>query len=158
MQANPLSMRKIKRKIVSAMIFSKDGKLFQGMKDAEKGGVYSDCWHIPGGGVKEGENQKEALIREVKEETGIDISPYKIELIDRSGRGESQKTLKSGEQVLCQMRFFVYKVVLADKDAKEIDVKLDDDLKEFRWTEISGLKDIKLTPPSMELFKKLGYI
>lgn len=41
-------MREIERQIVSALIFSKDGKLFQGMKDPNKGGVYSDCWHIPG--------------------------------------------------------------------------------------------------------------
>jgi len=151
-------MRKIKRDIVSALIFSKDGKLFQGMKDAGKGGVYSDCWHIPGGGVDEGESQKEALIREVKEETGIDISPYKSELIDGSGKGESPKTLKTGEQVLCEMRFYVYKVMLDDKNAGEIGVKLDDDLVNFQWTEIGNLKKIKLTPPSVDLFKRLGYM
>lgn len=151
-------MRKIKRDIVSAIIFSKDGKLFQGMKNPKKGGVYLDCWHIPGGGVDEGEDKKEALIREVKEETGIDISPYKIELIDSSGRGESQKTLKTGEQVLCEMQFYVYKVVLDDKNTSEIEVKLDDDLFNFQWTEIDNLRKIKLTPPSLDLFKKLGYI
>jgi hypothetical protein len=36
-------MRKIKRDIVSALIFSKDGKIFQGMKAPEKRGVYYDC-------------------------------------------------------------------------------------------------------------------
>lgn len=151
-------MRKIKRDIVSALIFSKDEKLFQGMKDSKKGGAYSDCWHIPGGGIDEGENQKEALIREIKEETGIDISLYKIELIDSSGKGESQKTLKTGELVLCEMQFYVYKVILDDKNADEIRVKLDDDLVNFQWTEIDDLKKIKLTPPSVGLFKKLGYI
>ncbi|MFA4998909.1 MAG: NUDIX hydrolase [Candidatus Paceibacterota bacterium] len=153
-----MSMRKIKRDIVSALIFSKDGKLFQGMKDFKKGGVYSDCWHIPGGGIDEGENQKEALIREIKEETGIDISPCKIELIDSSGRGESQKALKTGEEVLCEMQFYVYKVVLDDKNADEIKVELNDDLVNFQWTEIDNLKKIKMTPPSVVLFKKLGYI
>ncbi len=151
-------MRKIKRDIVSALIFSKDGRLFQGMKDLKKGGVYSDCWHIPGGGINEGEDQKKALIREVEEETGIDVSPYKIELIDSSDRGESQKTLKTGEQVLCEMQFYVYKVTIDDKNADEIEVKLNDDLVNFQWTEIDNLKKIKSTPPSADLFKKLGYI
>jgi 8-oxo-dGTP pyrophosphatase MutT (NUDIX family) len=151
-------MRKIKRGIVSALIFSKDGKLLQGMKDAEKGGVYFDCWHIPGGGVKKGEGRKEAILREVKEETGIDISPYEIQPVDDSGKGQSQKTLKTGEQVLCEMRFYVYKVELNDKNADEVEIKLSDDLIKFRWTEINKLKDIKLTPPSMELFKRLNYI
>jgi len=64
-------MRKIKRDSVSALIFTKDGKLFQGMKDPAKGGVYADCWHIPGGGIDEGEDKRTALIREIQEETGI---------------------------------------------------------------------------------------
>lgn len=87
-------MRKIKRDIVAALIFSKDNKLFQGMKDPEHGGVYSDCWHIPGGGIDEGEDKEKALIREIKEETGIDISNYIIELIDDKGMGESIKKIK----------------------------------------------------------------
>ncbi len=151
-------MREIKRDIVSALIFSKDGKLFQGMKDLKKGGVYSDCWHIPGGGIDEGENKKEALIREIKEETGIDISSYEIEIVDSSGKGESQKILKTGEQVLCKMQFYVYKVVLKDKNADEVEVNLNDDLVNFRWANIDNLKNVKLTPPSLDLFKKLGYI
>jgi ADP-ribose pyrophosphatase YjhB (NUDIX family) len=54
-------LREIQRDIVSALIFAKDGKLFQGMKEPRKGGVYSDCWHIPGGGVEEDESKEEAL-------------------------------------------------------------------------------------------------
>ena len=151
-------MRETERDIVSALIFSKDGKLFQGMKDAEKGGVYSDCWHLPGGGVDAGENKEEALKREVKEETGIDISQYKIYLIDQEGRGESRKILKSGEEVLCKMKFFVYKIEINDKESSKISVNLNDDLIKYRWTDLSELENIKLTPPSVELFRKLGYL
>ncbi len=151
-------MRKIKREIVSAIIFSKDGKIFQGMKDVNKGGVYTDCWHIPGGGIEEGEDKNSALMREVKEETGIDISRYKIEHIDSSGRGESKKILKTGETVWCEMKFYVYKIIIDDKNANEIEVKLNDDLVNFQWTEINNLKKIRLTPPLEDLFKKLNYI
>ena len=31
-------------------------------------------WEVPGGGVRAGEESKEAAMREVKEETGIDVS------------------------------------------------------------------------------------
>jgi 8-oxo-dGTP pyrophosphatase MutT (NUDIX family) len=64
------------------MIFSKDGKLFQGKKHPARGGVYPCAWHLPGGGIEEGEDKIFALRREVLEETGIDISPYSIELVD----------------------------------------------------------------------------
>ncbi len=105
-------MRSINRDIVAALIFSKDGKLFQGMKNPNDKGVYSDCWHIPGGGINNSEDKITALIREIKEETGIVISPEKIELVDDHGYGESEKTLKeNGERVLCKMKFSVYKII-----------------------------------------------
>lgn len=152
-------MKTISREIVAAIIFSKDGKIFQGMKDSHGGGVYADCWHIPGGGVDDGETKEQALIREIKEETGIDLSLYKAELIDDIGTGESEKVLKdTGEKVLCKMKFNVFKIEISDKLANEIEIHLNDDLKEYAWREVSDLKNVKLTPPSIGLFKRLGYI
>ena len=151
-------MRKITRDIVSALIFSKDKKLFMGMKDPQAGGVYSDCWHIPGGGVDKGENQNTALAREIKEEVGIDISSQEIKLIDDTGSGLSTRKLKdSGETVECKMNFYVYRVNLNDK-ASEVKISLDDDLVKYEWVEIKDLNKYKLTPPSIELFEKLGYL
>ena len=151
-------MRTIHREIVSALIFSKDGKLFQGMKNPKDGGVYTDCWHIPGGGIDEGEDKISALVREVQEETGIVVSLEKVELVDDKGHGESEKTLKeTGERVLCKMKFNVYKVVL-DQDASEVLVSLDDDLMKYQWTDLADIKNLKLTPPSVELFTRLGYL
>ncbi len=152
-------MKTINREIVSALIFSKDGKLFQGTKDPNGGGVYLDCWHIPGGGVDEGETKEQALIREIKEETGIDITPYKIELVDDAGGGEHETFWRPlGETVLCKMKFNVYRVEIADKLASEIEIILNDDLATHEWVDMADLKNRKNTPPSMILFKKLGYI
>lgn len=151
-------MKTIHRDIVSALIVSKDGKIFQGTKNPARGGVYADCWHLPGGGVDAGETKEAALVREIKEETGIHISPRGFELIDNLGRGEAEKILESGEKVLCRMSFFVYKVAVADKTAEEIEVTLNDDLEKYVWTDIQDLKNRKLTPPSKELFARLGYI
>lgn len=152
-------MRIIQRKIVSALIFSKDGKILMGKKDPNKGGVYPDCWHIPGGGVDEGETLEQALIREVKEETKINISSYKIELIDDTSQGESEKILKdSNEKVLCKMNFNVYKITINDKLAEEINVELNDDLVKYQWFNPEDLDKTKITPPSIELFKRIGLI
>jgi len=152
-------MRKIKRDIVSALIFSKDGKIFQGMKAPEKRDVYYNCWHLPGGGIENNEEKKTALIREIKEETGIDISNYPIELIDDVGEGRSEKILENTkEKVLCEMKFNIYKIIINDRAADEIKVKLGGDLVKYCWVNPSKLKEIKLTPLSVELFKKLGYL
>jgi 8-oxo-dGTP pyrophosphatase MutT (NUDIX family) len=152
-------MKEIRRDIVSAMIFSKDGKLFHGKKHPKKGGVYSNFWHIPGGGIKRGEDKMKALIREIREETGIDVSKYPIDLVDDSGSGESEKAIEStGEKVLCKMRFFVYKIVISDKKADEIKIKLGSDLETFRWIELKDINRDEITPPSRILFERLGFI
>jgi len=152
-------MRRIQRDIVAAMIISKDNKLFIGMKDPEAGGVYPDCWHIPGGGIDEGETELEAIAREVKEETGIYVSKYAIEQVDYEEVGECEKVLKdTGEKVLCEMHFKVYKVLIDDKDASDVVISLDDDLVKYQWVAFDDLKKLKLTPPSVSLFTKLGYL
>ena len=152
-------MREIHRTIVSALIFSKDGKLLMGKKDPTKGGVYSDCWHIPGGGVENGQSLEEALAREVLEEVGIDIAPYTATAIPYVDPGISEKTLKdTGEKVLCHMEFHRFKVVIDDKNADEIKLRLDDDLVEARWFNVDELSSVKQIPGGKEFFQKLGYI
>ncbi len=151
-------MRTIERKIATAVIFSADGKIFQGQKDPSKGGVYRDgYWHIPGGGIEEGETVEQALIREIKEETGIDVSNIKAILIDDKGEGESERTLANGEKVIAKMKFYVYKIVLPT-NTEDTEIHLNDDLVKYRWTDPKELKNIKLTPPSVELFTKMGYL
>jgi 8-oxo-dGTP pyrophosphatase MutT (NUDIX family) len=151
-------MRTITRDIVAILIFSRDGKLLQGKKDPVHGGVYADCWHIPGGGVEDGEDYIPAVIREAKEEVGVLLRPDQIALVDDRGAGESEKVLKeTGERVLCQMKFFVYKAVL-NSNAVEVPVILSDDLVEYRWFGKEELKKAKLTPPSVALFTRLGYL
>lgn len=151
-------MREIQRKIVSALILSKDYKLLMGKKDPAKGGVYSDCWHIPGGGIDDGETSEQALKREVLEETGIDISPYKIILIPIIGSGLAEKTLKTGEKVLCRMEFNRFEVNITDKKAEEIKLYPTDDLVEMRWFGMEELPKIKHIPGGQEFLAQAGYI
>lgn len=151
-------MRTIYRDIVAGLVVSKDNKFLFGMKDPKGGGVYADCWHTPGGGVEKGETQLEALAREMGEEINIDISKATITLLDDKGEGESEKKLKdTGEVVKVKMKFFVYKIDF-DKNAEDIDVKPSDDIGKLSWVDSSRLKDVKLTPPSVKLFNRLGWL
>ena len=62
------------RDIVSALIFARGSQIIQGMKKTPRRAKLSDCSHIPGGGVKEGESKEAALKREIGErETGVDV-------------------------------------------------------------------------------------
>lgn len=58
------------------LIFFK-GKYLLLLRD-EKEDIELSTWDIPGGGIEKGEIASEALIREIKEETGINISSCKI--------------------------------------------------------------------------------
>ena len=151
-------MREIQRKIASALILSQDNKLLMGRKDPTKGGVYSDCWHIPGGGVDEGETLEQALRREVLEETGIDISSYQIKSIPFIGSGLAEKTLKTGEKVMCRMEFNRFEVNIADRKAGEIKLHQTDDLVEIKWFGMEELPKIKHIPGGLDFLRDAGYI
>lgn len=151
-------MRTIQRTIVSALLISNDNKLLLGKKDPGGGGVYRDTWHFPGGGVENNESFLEALQREIIEEVGIDIAPYGAVLVDDAGTGKSKKVLQeTGETVICNMQFNVYRIAI-DKAAKHIQTKTSDDLVELAWVSLDELSQYPLVPPSIALFKRLGYI
>ncbi len=152
-------MRTIQRKIASALIFSKDGKILMGKKDPQKGGVYSDSWHIPGGGIDEGETMEQAVTREVLEEVGIDITNYRKIQISTVGEGVAEKILEDiGEKVLCKMEFNRFEVHIDDKNADDIELHLDDDLIEARWFSKEELVNVKQIPGGKEFFEQMGYI
>ncbi len=149
-------MKQKNRTIVSAVLISKDKKILLGK--VREGGVYPNCWHIPGGGVDEGEDNETALAREIKEEVGLSITTDLMKLISDSDTGEAVKTDKgTGEKWLVKMSFNVYQVSLKH-NADDMQVSLNDDLKEYKWVSMMDLKNYKHTPPSEKLFRGLGWL
>lgn len=140
------------------MIFSKDNKILMCKRDPDRGGVYIDCWHIPGGGMENNETQIDTLKREIKEEVGIDIINAGIDKNPFKCSGESEKTLKdTGERVLAKMDFFDYRVVL-NQISEDVKIKLNEEFIKYKWFGIEDLKNTKLTSPSILLFKSYGYL
>lgn len=63
-----------KPRVTSAVLVEKDGKFLLAERNKEN---YKGYWIIPGGGVKFGETIQEAAIREIKEETNLDVDLVK---------------------------------------------------------------------------------
>jgi 8-oxo-dGTP pyrophosphatase MutT (NUDIX family) len=56
---------------VSAIILTPAGVLLQRRND-------NRLWGLPGGGVEPGESVTEAVVREVREETGLEVAPLRL--------------------------------------------------------------------------------
>jgi 8-oxo-dGTP pyrophosphatase MutT (NUDIX family) len=156
---NPDGLRMIDRQIASVILISSDNHVLMGRKDPTRGGVYSDTWHIPGGGIKDGESLIDAAIREVREETTLVLQPEQLSRIDIPGGGATEKTLSSGEKVWCRMTFNRFEARL-DKTAAEL-AKLTaptGDLIELRWFSPEELPHVEQIPGGKEFFIAARYI
>lgn len=89
---------------------------------------YKDSWALPGGFVEYGETVESAVIREVKEETGLDIDLKTIVGVysdpDRDPRGHTV--------TICYLAQKVGGTLKADSDASMVQC--------FKREEVSGLK------------------
>ncbi len=148
-------LREIQRIIGSTVIFSLDNKVLMGRKDPVKGGVYSDAWHIPGGGANEGENPIQTAVRETNEEViGLNLTEIDLTPLSNAGRGEAPKTLENGERVWCKMEFNLFEVHL-NKSAQEYGyLKPGDDFVELRWFSPEEQARIKQAGSRTQIFTK----
>jgi 8-oxo-dGTP pyrophosphatase MutT (NUDIX family) len=66
--------KKKRRMTGEAVIFNKAGRVLLVRQSRERG----HNWELPGGKVKKTEALPDAIIREVREETGIDVVPHRL--------------------------------------------------------------------------------
>ena len=110
-------MEKNDPKIAAKAVIYSEGKYLLLLRSSKED-ISPSSWDIPGGGREKGESLAEALVREVREETGIDLSLSKIFSIkkwnmDKGGiriggtdflcvLDKCQKAVLSAEHVLAQ--------------------------------------------------------
>lgn len=61
--------------IIAQAIIIKNNKILMVRQYVQRGDI---VWNFPGGGIEEGETPEDACIREVKEETGLDVEVYRL--------------------------------------------------------------------------------
>ncbi|HUS34980.1 MAG TPA: NUDIX domain-containing protein, partial [Verrucomicrobiae bacterium] len=82
---------------------------------------WSNLWGIPGGKIKWGETAKDALLREIKEETNLDVTNIQFAMVQDCIR--SKEFFKEAHFVLLNYTC----------DTNSTAVILNDEAEEFQW-------------------------
>jgi ADP-ribose pyrophosphatase YjhB (NUDIX family) len=117
---------------VGAAIFDREGKVL--MIRTQK---WSNLWGIPGGKIKFGEPSIDALKREIKEETNLDV--HDIEFIIVQDCIHSKEFYREAHFVLLN---YTCKV------EGPTNVKLNEEAEEFQWVTLDQALALKLNEPT----------
>ncbi len=131
------------RPCVGAMLVNSAGEVFVGRRIDNKEG---DFWQMPQGGIDEGEDLREALFRELWEETGVErdkvaiigqtAEPLRYDLPD-----ELIGKLWGGEYRGQEQNWFLVRFEGTDEDV-DLDAHDDPEFCEFRWVPASTVPDL----------------
>jgi 8-oxo-dGTP diphosphatase len=128
-----------KPRIGSAVLVEKDGKFLLGERNKEN---YRGRWVIPGGGVRWGETIQEAAIREIKEETNLDV--------------EIVKPLCYKEIIATHAGYHAV-VFFHLARPKNLDIRVGDDLSRAGFFSIEEMKKLKLAESAEWVLKEAGF-
>jgi ADP-ribose pyrophosphatase len=130
-----------KRPIVGAgALILRDGKLLLVKRGAQPG---FGKWSVPGGLVELGENVQDAMVREVKEEVGLDVEVVKLtdvaDTITLDGDGRVQ-----------------YHFVVVNFVARIVggELKTASDILEAKWVPVDEVEKVDLTGSFRAFFEK----
>jgi phosphoglycolate phosphatase-like HAD superfamily hydrolase/ADP-ribose pyrophosphatase YjhB (NUDIX family) len=120
---------------VGALIFNSTGQAL--MVRTHK---WSNLWGIPGGKIKWGEPSEDALRREIKEETNLDI--VDIEFILVQDCIHSKEFYRDAHFILLNYTC---------RCTGEVDVRLNEEAREFRWLTVEDALKIDINQPTKKL-------
>ena len=142
----------------------RDGKLLLIKRGVEPS---KEKWSVPGGRVEWGETLIEAVKREVREETGLEIEVGQVagvyDLIVQGSRFKVQGSAneeQSGPQVTPHSSLITHHFVIVDYFATPVGGELapGDDAADARWVPLEDLGDYELTEHLRERLAGMGII
>lgn len=130
------------RIIVHALINTKNGYLVT--KRSKEETTFPEYWDIPGGLAETGELPREAVIRETKEEVGLDIMPTSV-IHEDSNLDKSKNLIFIRLVYLCELKSKIDDIILQEEEHSE-----------YRFiSTLEDLKNEKISPFLVEVFNNL---
>lgn len=105
---------------------------------------WSDLWGIPGGKIKGGESANDALVREIKEETGLNVREIQFVLVQDCI--DSQEFYRPAHFVLLNYTC----------RAEEGEVRLNDEAEEYQWLSRGEALKLSLNQPTRILLEAVS--
>jgi 8-oxo-dGTP diphosphatase len=113
------------------------------MQRSSKSKGWPGRWEFPGGKVDRGEELTEALIREWKEETGLDVVPMACE------------DMFDWEREQDRVLYFVFRVRAKNPRLKNLKVKKSPEHDDFGWFTLAQMKELDVSPALKRVVAKL---
>ncbi|MFD2256606.1 HAD hydrolase-like protein [Luteolibacter algae] len=123
---------------VGALIHDGQGKLL--MIRTHK---WSNMWGIPGGKIERGETCEQALVREIREETGLEISRIRFVMV--------QDCIDSPEFI--RNEHFLLLNYLAEASSHA--VELNEEAEEFQWLDLENALQLNLNQATKTLLQQV---
>ncbi len=125
----------------AAVIVNNEGKiLLQSRSDRNQ-------WGLPGGCQELGESFKDTIIREVKEETNLDVEEKDLELIDVVSGKSRRNSYPNGDVVINNTAFYCIRKYSGE-------LKWDEESKELRFFSLNDLPANQNDPDLIEIYKR----
>lgn len=124
----------------AAIIVNKEGQiLLQSRADRDK-------WGVPGGCQELGERFEDTVIREVKEETNLDVTESNLELIGIVSGNSRRNEYPNGDVVINNTALYCVRNYSGE-------LKWDSESKEMRFFDLDNLPENQNDPDLIEIYK-----
>ena len=119
---------------VATFIYTDTGKVVLQKRKSNKA-TYAGVWTVTGGHVLAGENNEDAIIREIKEELNLEIKNEKVTFVT------TYKSKKVKDDIINNKFFNIYNVEICESQFKKIKIQKEEleDIKLFSIDEIENI-------------------
>lgn len=132
-------------KVLIIAVIKKGNAIFM-RKKPDGSPPYKETWYLFGAEIDPGMSPDDTLKVHVKKQAGIDIAIGQKVSWDTEIKHDLDGVKK----------FFVYLDIICEYAGGE--PALTPGIEKLEWVEIEDLKNYELVPPSVKVFKKLGYL